>query len=88
MSKIKPQNKYSPPCWYLSLSPMCYTSVSVCVQMSNTNPLFILFFSLDFYPNKSAPLYCLGRLHLGNHKTILYYIHYGTIDMNYNGGFT
>ena len=67
---------------------MRYTSVSLCVQMRNTTPLFILFLSLEFYPKKSAPLKSLGRLHLGNHKTVFFYIHYGTIDPTYNGGFT
>ena len=44
---------------YISLSPMHYTQV--CVQMRNTTPLFILFLSLEFYPNKSAPTNLLGE---------------------------
>ena len=46
-----------PPCRYvsLSLSPMRYTQVSVCVQMRNTPPLFILFLTLDFFPNQVGP---------------------------------
>ena len=75
MYNIKPQNRR-------------YTQVSVCAKMRNTTPLFILFMSLVFYPNKSAPTNLLGRLHLGRHKTVLYYIKEGTADPTYNGGYT
>ena len=71
----------------LSLSYALYTSEFVC-QMRNTHPLFILFMPLDFFPKTSAPTNLLGRLHLGRHKTILYYIQEGSIDLTYNEGFT
>ena len=67
---------------------MFYTQVSVCIQMRNTPPLFILFLTLDFLPNKSAPTNLLGQIHLGRHKAILYYIQEGTIDPACNGGYT
>ena len=70
---------------FLSLSPMRYRQVSVCAQIRNTTPLFILFLSLEFYLNKSAPTNFLGQLHLGRHKTVLYYIQEGTIDPTYKG---
>ena len=54
-TKIKPQTSALPPCRYVSLSPMRYTQVSVCVQMRNTPPLFILFLTLDFFPNQVGP---------------------------------
>ena len=73
----------------LSLSPPYALYTSECVfQMRNTHPLFILFIPLDFFPNKSTPTNLLGLLHLGRHKTILYYIHEGSIDPTYNGYFT
>ena len=55
MYKLKPQNKYSPPCWFVSLSPMRYTSEWVHVIMRNTSPLFIHFMSTDFYPKQFSP---------------------------------
>ena len=55
MYKIKPQNMYSPPCCYVFISPMRYTSEWVCVQNRRTTPLFILFLSTDFYPNQVGP---------------------------------
>ena len=90
ITNIKPQTCASSPCIYISLSLLCtiHKWVCVCVQMRNTPPLFILFLPLDFFPNKSAPTNLLGRLHLGRHKTILYYIQEGSIDLTYNRGFT
>ena len=67
---------------------MLYTQVSVCVQMKNKAPLFILFLSLDFYPNKSAPTNLLVRIHLERNKIVLYYIQEGIIDPTYNGVYT
>ena len=63
-TNIKPQTCAPSPCLYISLSPMCYTQVSVCVQMRNTPPLFILFLPLEFFPNKSAPTNLLVQIHL------------------------
>ena len=83
-AKIKPQIGALSPCRYVSLSPMRYTQVSVCVQMRNTPPLFILFLLLEFYPNKSPTTNLLGPLHLGRHNTILYYIQEGTLNPTYN----
>ena len=39
----------------MSLSPIHYTQVSVCVQMRNTPPLVILFLTLDFFPLQVSP---------------------------------
>ena len=59
-TKIKPQTGALPPCISLSLSPMLYTQVNVCVQMRHTPPLFILFLTLEVFPNKLAPTNLLG----------------------------
>ena len=74
MYEIRPQNKCSfslSVC--LSLSPMRYTQVSVCVKWG-THILYLYFPSLEFFPNKSAPTNLLGRLHLGRtqNNIILY----------------
>ena len=45
---------------YMSLSLLCVIHKCACVLMRNTAPLFILFLSLDFYPNKSTPPNLLG----------------------------
>ena len=89
MYKIKkPKHVFSSFLICISLSPMCYISEWVCILMRKKIPLFIHFKSLEFYPNKLSPLNWMGWLHLGRIKTILYYIHWRTIDPTYNGGFT
>ena len=72
--RIKPQNMYSPPCWFVSLSPMRYSSEWVYVIMRNTNPLFIHFMSTDFYPKQVGPtkLFQLTSLRK-TQNNILYY---------------
>ena len=57
MYNIKPQKHvFSSLLVCISLSLMFYTSVCLCVKMMSIDPLFIHFKSLDFYPNKLAPL--------------------------------
>ena len=55
MYKIKPQNRYSPPYWSISLSSMCSSSEWVYVIMRNTAPLFIHIMSINFYPKQVGP---------------------------------
>ena len=83
-TKIESQTHALPPCRYISLplSYALYTSEHV-FKMRKTHPLFIIFLSFEFFPNRSSPTNLLGRLHLGRHKTVLYYIQEGTIDPTY-----
>ena len=72
----------------LSLSLLYATQVSESVFKWEAQLLYLYsFFQLTFNLIKSAPLNSLGQIHLGNQKTIFNYIHYGTIDLTYNGGF-
>ena len=72
-TKIKPQTNALPPCRYVSLSlPYAlYTSECVCSNEEHTSST-LLFFTLHFFPNKSAPTNLLGQLHPRSHKQ--YYI--------------
>ena len=54
--KDNPKNRCSPPSVLsLSLSPMRYTSESLCVQIRITTPLLIHNELTDFYPNQVGP---------------------------------
>ena len=72
---------------YIYLSLMRYKQVSVCSN-EEQNSFIYTFYVTWLLRNKSAPTNLLGRLHLGRHKIVLYYFQEGTIDPNYNGGYT
>ena len=73
-------------CLYLSYA--LYTSECGCSNEEHTSSIYTLFLPLDFFPNKLTSTNLLGRLHLGRHKPIQYYILEGSIDPAYNEGFT
>ena len=70
--KHKTQTCALPPYRYVSLFPMHYTEVSVCVQMTSTPTLFILFLTLDFFPNQFGPNKIIGPPRKSQNNIILY----------------
>ena len=72
--RYNPKNRYSPPS-SLSLSPMCYSSEWVYVQIKTTSPLFIHNDSIEFYPRQVGPTKLSGPTSpTKNQNNILHYL--------------